>query len=141
MYWQLVYIPCSKGLGVRNLQYWIRFCQKSHNTVTDHNYNLSVVRILMKQTLYFNTRSETVTKTNQNETKIISFVFRPVIYSLIHFLDEKFHMCNGVKSYLNMCCIILQNSECITLTANTNLYRLISVLFRLRNILTTLYCT
>ena len=72
--------------------------------------------------------------------KITSFVFRTVIYSLIHFLDEKFHMCNGVKSCLNMW-IILQDVECIILTAN--LYRLIFVLIRLqlRNIFTTLCFT
>ena len=33
------------------LLYWIRICRKSHNTVTNHNYILCVVRILMKQTL------------------------------------------------------------------------------------------
>ena len=26
-----------KGLGMRNLQYWIRICQKTHYTVTNHN--------------------------------------------------------------------------------------------------------
>ena len=36
---------------MRNLQYWIRIWQKSHNTVPNHNYILCVVRILMKQTL------------------------------------------------------------------------------------------
>ena len=41
-----------KGLGMRNLQYQIRICQKSHNTVTIHNYILRVVRIFMNQTLY-----------------------------------------------------------------------------------------
>ena len=83
--------------------------------------------------LYFNTRSKTV-------IKITSFVFRTVIYSLIHFLDEKFHMCNGVKSCLNMW-IILQDVEYIILTAN--LYRLIFVLIRLqlRSIFTTLCFT
>ena len=40
-----------KGLGMGNLQYWIRFCQKIHNTVTNHNYIWCVVRILLKQTL------------------------------------------------------------------------------------------
>ena len=28
-------IPCFKGLDMRNLQYWIRICQKSHYTVTN----------------------------------------------------------------------------------------------------------
>ena len=42
-----------KGLGVRNLQYWIRICQKSHNTVTNQNYILFVVRIFMNQTLNY----------------------------------------------------------------------------------------
>ena len=46
-------IPRFKGLGMRNLQYWIRICQKSCNTVTNHNYILCVVRISMKQTLLF----------------------------------------------------------------------------------------
>ena len=32
----------------------IRNCQKSHNTVTNHNYILCVVRIFMKQTLLQN---------------------------------------------------------------------------------------
>ena len=44
-------IPGLKGLGMRNLQYWVRICQKSHNTVTNHNYVLCVVPILMNQTL------------------------------------------------------------------------------------------
>ena len=30
-------IPRFKGLGMRNLQYWIRICQTSHNTVTNYN--------------------------------------------------------------------------------------------------------
>ena len=38
---------------MRNLQYWIRICQKSHNTVTNHNYILCVVRIFMKHTLWW----------------------------------------------------------------------------------------
>ena len=46
-------LPCFKGLGMRNLQYWIRICQKSHNKVTNRNYILSVVRIFMKQTLSY----------------------------------------------------------------------------------------
>jgi hypothetical protein len=37
-----------KGFSMRNLQYQIRICQKSHKTVTITVY---VVRILMKQTL------------------------------------------------------------------------------------------
>ena len=45
-------IPRFKCLGMRNLQYWIRICQKSHNTVTNHNYILCVVRIFMNQTLH-----------------------------------------------------------------------------------------
>ena len=44
-------IPRFKGLGMRNLQYWVRTFHKSHNTVTNHNCILCVVRILMKQTL------------------------------------------------------------------------------------------
>ena len=44
-------IPRFKCLGMSNLQYWIRICQKSHCTVTNHNHILCVVRILMKQTL------------------------------------------------------------------------------------------
>ena len=51
-------IPRFKGLGMRNLQYWIRICQKSHNTVTNHNYILCVVRIFMKPTLHTWTSSE-----------------------------------------------------------------------------------
>ena len=43
--------PHLKGLGMRNLQYWVWIFQKSHNTVTNHNYILCVVRILMIQTL------------------------------------------------------------------------------------------
>jgi hypothetical protein len=35
----------------RFMQYQIRICQKSHNTVTNHSYILCVVRIFMKQTL------------------------------------------------------------------------------------------
>jgi hypothetical protein len=38
---------------MRNLQYEIRICQKSHNTVTITVYVWTVVRILMKQTLSF----------------------------------------------------------------------------------------
>ena len=45
-------IPHFKGLGMRNLQYQIRSCQNSHNSVTNHNYILCVVQILMKQTLF-----------------------------------------------------------------------------------------
>ena len=53
-------------------------------------------------------------------------VFRTAIYSLIHFLDEKFsHVCNGVKSCLNMC-IFYKKLNVYTLTAN--IYRLIFVL-------------
>ena len=44
-------IPHFKGFGMRNLQYEIRICQKSHNTVTITVYVWTVVRILMKQTL------------------------------------------------------------------------------------------
>ena len=36
---------------MRNLQYQVRIYQKSHNTVTNHNYILCVVRIFYKQTL------------------------------------------------------------------------------------------
>ena len=34
-----------KGFGMRNLQYQIRICQKSHNTVTIAVYVWTVVRI------------------------------------------------------------------------------------------------
>ena len=44
--------PHFKGFSMRNLQYEIRICQKSHNTVTITVYVWTVVRILMKQTLY-----------------------------------------------------------------------------------------
>ena len=44
-------IPRFKGLGMRNLQYQIRICEKSHNTVTNHNNILCMVRIFMNQTL------------------------------------------------------------------------------------------
>ena len=44
-------LPCFKGLGMKNLQYQIRICQKSHNTGTNHNYTSCVVQIFMKQTL------------------------------------------------------------------------------------------
>ena len=36
-------IPHFKGIGMRNLQYLIGICQKSHNTVTNHIYILCVV--------------------------------------------------------------------------------------------------
>ena len=36
---------------MKNLQYLIRICQESHNTVTNYNYILCVVQIFMKQTL------------------------------------------------------------------------------------------
>ena len=39
---------------MRNLQYKIRICQKSHNTVTITVYVWTMVRILMKQTLSTN---------------------------------------------------------------------------------------
>ena len=42
-------IPHFKGLGMRNLQYEIRICQKSHNKVTMTVYVM--VRFLMNQTL------------------------------------------------------------------------------------------
>ena len=44
-------IPHFKGFGMRNLQYEIRICLKSHNTVTITIYMWTVVQILMKQTL------------------------------------------------------------------------------------------
>ena len=44
-------IPHFKGFGNRNLQYEIRICQKSQNTVTITVYVWTVVRILMKLTL------------------------------------------------------------------------------------------
>ena len=47
---------CSKGLVMRNLQYQIKICQKSHNTVTNHNYILCMVRIYMNQTLVLCTK-------------------------------------------------------------------------------------
>jgi hypothetical protein len=40
-----------KDFGMRNLQYEIRICHKSHNTVKITVYVWTVVRILMKQTL------------------------------------------------------------------------------------------
>ena len=42
-------IPYLEGLGMSNLQYEIRICQKSHNKVTMTVY--VVVRFLMKHTL------------------------------------------------------------------------------------------
>ena len=51
-------IPRFKRHGMRNLQYWIRICQKSHNTVTNHNYILCVVRIFMNQTLSIDIKIE-----------------------------------------------------------------------------------
>ena len=44
-------IPHFKGLGMKNLQYEIKICQKSYNKVTMTVYTSCVVRILMKQTL------------------------------------------------------------------------------------------
>ena len=43
-------IPHFKGLDMRNLQYEIRICQKSHNKVTKTVYVLMVL-IFMDQTL------------------------------------------------------------------------------------------
>ena len=40
-------IPHFKGFGMRNLQYEIRICQKSHNAVTITVYVWTVVRILL----------------------------------------------------------------------------------------------
>ena len=60
LYWHLVYLPRCKGLGMRNLQYQIRICQKSHNIVTNHNYILCVVQIFMKQTLKANLLDQNV---------------------------------------------------------------------------------
>ena len=40
-----------KGIGMRNLQYEIRICPKSHNIVTITVYVWTVVRILKKETL------------------------------------------------------------------------------------------
>ena len=45
-------IPHFKGLGMKNLQYEIKICQKNYNKVTMTVYTLCVVRILMKQTLH-----------------------------------------------------------------------------------------
>ena len=39
-----------KGLGIRNLQYEMSICQKSHNKVTD---SLCMVQIFIDQTLQF----------------------------------------------------------------------------------------
>ena len=44
-------IPHFKGFVMRNLQYDILICKKSHNTVTITAYVWTVVGILMKQTL------------------------------------------------------------------------------------------
>ena len=40
-------IPRFKGIGMRYLQYLVEFAKKSHNTVTNDNHILCVVRILM----------------------------------------------------------------------------------------------
>ena len=47
-------IPHFKGLGMRNLQYEIRICQKSHNTVTITVNIKCVVRFFIKQTYFWN---------------------------------------------------------------------------------------
>ena len=43
-------VPLFKGLGMTNLRYEVRICQKSHNKVTMAVYD--IVRFLMKHTLY-----------------------------------------------------------------------------------------
>ena len=40
-----------KGLGMRNLQYEMRICQKSHNKITKPVFSLCMDRIFMNQTL------------------------------------------------------------------------------------------
>ena len=44
-------IPHFKGLGMRNLQYEIRICQKQHTKVAMSNVYVNVVTVLMKQSL------------------------------------------------------------------------------------------
>ena len=48
LYGHLSSIPHFNGLSMRNLQYKIEICPKSHNKVTD---SLFVLRIFMDQTL------------------------------------------------------------------------------------------
>ena len=68
-------IPYFKGLDMRNLQYEIRICQKSHNKVTMTVYVM--VRFLMKQTLC-------ISINHSNVQLIIHMVVSLLVMQVVH---------------------------------------------------------